>query len=92
MGNDMIVYKLDMLLAERKMTSIDLARALETTEQTISRIKTGKLKAMRTSTLDRLCEVFDCQPSDIMEHISEEDAVERYGEQFVTEYKAYHAR
>ena len=63
----MIVFNLDKLLAERKMHSVELAKELDCTVQTISRIKTGKIRAFRISTIDKLCEYFQCQPGDIIE-------------------------
>ena len=40
--------------------------------------------------LDRICEVFDCQPGDLLEYLSDEEAEKRYGETFLEEYKKYH--
>ena len=85
----MIVFNLDKLLIQRKMQSVELAQELGCTVQTVSRIKTGKIRAFRIETINALCEYFDCQPGDIIEYIDEEEAVRRYGEQYVQDYKEY---
>ena len=81
------MFNLDKLLASRKMQSVELAEKLECTVQTVSRIKNGKIRALR---IDRICEVFDCQPGDLLEYLSDEEAEKRYGETFLEEYKKYH--
>lgn len=86
----MIVINLDKLLTERKMQSLELAKKLGLTVQTISHIKTGKVKAFRLDTMDALCECLGCQPGDILEHVTEDEAARRFGPQFVDEYKAFH--
>ncbi|PLX66221.1 MAG: transcriptional regulator [Denitrovibrio sp.] len=63
-----IIIKLDVLLAERKMKSMDLARLIGITEQNLSVLKTGKAKAVRFSTLEAICKYLDCQPGDIIEY------------------------
>lgn len=83
----MIVVNLDRLLAQRKMRSTELADKLGCTVQTVSRIKTGKIKSLRMDTLDALCEQFACQPGDVLEYISEGDAVERFGADFVAAHR-----
>lgn len=85
----MIVFNLDKLLIQRKMQSVELARELGCTVQTISRIKTGKIRAFRIETINQLCEFFQCQPGDIIEYVDEEEAIARYGEQYVQDYKEY---
>lgn len=82
----MIIFNIDKLLAERKMHSVELARRLDCTVQTVSRLKTGKSKALRLDTLDDICRVFECQPADVLEYISEEEAIRRYGKEFVENY------
>ena len=68
------MFNLDKLLASRKMQSVELAEKLECTVQTVSRIKNGKIRALRIGSLDRICEVFDCQPGDLLEYLSDEEA------------------
>ena len=84
-----IVFNLDKLLAQRKMQSAELARELGCTVQTVSRIKTGKIRAFRIETINDLCEFFQCQPGDIIEYVDEQEAIQRYGEQYVRDYKEY---
>lgn len=87
----MIVINLDKLLAERKMRSVELAERLGTTVQTVSRIKKGKVRAFRLDALDALCECFGCQPGDLLEYVTEEQAAQRFGDRFVADYKAFHS-
>ena len=49
------MFNLDKLLASRKMQSVELAEKLECTVQTVSRIKNGKIRALRIGSLDRIC-------------------------------------
>lgn len=63
-----IIINLDVVLAKRKMKSIELAKLIGITEQNLSILKTGKAKAIRISTLDAICEHLSCQPGDILEH------------------------
>ena len=86
------MFKLDKLLAERKMTLAELAQALGCDIQVVSRIKNGRVRAFKIETLAALCEFFDCQPSDIMESVDEEEAVRRYGEQFARDQQEYLSR
>ena len=86
----MIVIKLDTLLSERKMQSVELAKQLGCTVQTISRFKTGKVRAVRLEMLDALCELFNCQPGDVLEYVSEEEASQRFSSEFISEYRRSH--
>lgn len=63
-----IVINLDVILAMRKMKSVELAKLIEITEQNLSILKTGKAKAIRISTLDAICKHLKCQPGDILEY------------------------
>lgn len=64
----MIIVNLDVMLAKRKMKVSDLADQVGITLANISILKNGKAKAVRLETLDKICEVLDCQPGDILEH------------------------
>lgn len=64
-----IILHLDRVMADRKMTLNELADKVGITNVNMSRIKTGKVRAIRFSTLDAICEVLDCQPGDILRHI-----------------------
>ena len=63
-----IISNLDILLARRKMTLTELAERVGVSVVNLSKLKTGKSRAIRFSTLDAICEVLDCQPGDIMEY------------------------
>lgn len=62
-----IVVRLDVMLAQRKMKSKDLAEQIGITEQNLSLLKSGKVKGVRFETLARICEVLECQPGDLLE-------------------------
>lgn len=67
-----IVVNLDVMLAKRKMSSLELANKIGITQANLSILKTGKAKAIRFSTLDAICKELDCQPADILEYINED--------------------
>lgn len=62
-----IVVNLDVMLAKRKMRSKELAEAIGITETNLSLLKSGKVKGVRFSTLEKICETLDCQPGDLLE-------------------------
>lgn len=62
----MIIVNLDVMLATRKMNLQTLASHVDITIQNLSILKTGKAKAIRFSTLKKLCEVLACQPADLL--------------------------
>ncbi|MDE6659335.1 MAG: helix-turn-helix transcriptional regulator [Eubacterium sp.] len=66
-----IVVNLDVMLAKRKMSSLELAEKIGITPANLSILKTGKAKAVRFSTLDAICKELDCQPGDILEFVEE---------------------
>lgn len=68
-----IIVNLDVMLAKRKMKSNELAILIGITTANLSILKTGKARAIRFSTLEAICKVLDCQPSDILEYTKEED-------------------
>lgn len=61
-----ICINLDIMMAKRKMRLKTLAKEVGITEANLSVLKNGKAKAVRLSTLDKLCEVLECQPGDIL--------------------------
>ena len=63
----MIIVNLDVMMARRKMSSGELAEKIGITQANLSVLKTGKAKAVRFSTLEQICRVWDCQPGDILE-------------------------
>ena len=69
----MIIIRLDRVLADRKMRLNDLAAQVGISNVNLSYLKTGKVKAIRFSTLDAICKVLHCQPGDILEYVEDED-------------------
>ena len=71
-----IIVNVDVMLARRKMKLNTLAELVGITPQNLSVLKTGRAKAIRFSTLERLCEALHCQPGDILayERLSEPSA------------------
>lgn len=63
-----ILVRLDVLLAERKMKSRELAQFIGITEPNLSLLKSGKVKGMRFDTLEKICEALQCQPGDLLEY------------------------
>ena len=63
-----IVFNIDVMLARRKMSLTTLAEKVGITPANMSVLKTGKAKAIRVSTLLRLCQALDCQPGDLLEY------------------------
>ncbi|MBQ1517184.1 MAG: helix-turn-helix transcriptional regulator [Clostridia bacterium] len=68
-----IIVNLDVMMAKRKISAGDLSDAVGITPANLSILKNNKAKAVRFSTLCKLCEVLDCQPGDILEYRKEED-------------------
>ena len=69
-----IVVNLDVMMAKRKISSSQLAEQIDLTPANLSILKNNKAKAIRFSTLiARICKALDCQPSDILEYIPEEE-------------------
>ena len=67
----MIIVNLDVMMAKRKISSQNLAERIGITQANLSILKTGKGKAIRFSTLNKICEVLDCTPGDILEYRKE---------------------
>ena len=63
----MIVVNLDVMMARRKISSQELADKIGITQANLSILKNNKGKAIRFSTLDKICEVLDCKPGDILD-------------------------
>lgn len=63
-----IILRLDRVMADRKISLKDLAEQVGIANINLSKIKTGKVSAIRFSTLNAICEVLDCQPGDILEY------------------------
>ena len=67
-----IVVKLDVMLAQRKMRSKELARRIGITEQNLSLLKLGKVNGVRFQTLAKICHELRCQPGDLLVYRDEE--------------------
>lgn len=68
-----IEINLDVVLAKRKMSSLELANRIGITPANLSILKTGKAKAIRFSTLEAICRELNCQPGDILTFLGEKD-------------------
>ena len=68
-----IMINLDVLLAQKKMSSGELADRIGITQANLSILKTNKARAVRFSTLDSLCRVLNCQPGDLLAYVPDED-------------------
>jgi putative transcriptional regulator len=67
-----IIVNLDVMLAKRKMRSRDLAQQIGIAEQNVSLLKSGKVKGVRFDTLEKICDILQCQPGDILEYRPDE--------------------
>lgn len=67
-----IILRLDRVMADRKMSLNELADKVGISNVNLSKIKTGKVSAIRFSTLNAICDVLDCQPGDILEFTRDE--------------------
>ena len=68
-----IILRLDRVMADRKMSLNELSARVGISNVNLSNLKTGKVKAIRFSTLEGICDVLDCQPGDILEYIPDEE-------------------
>ena len=68
-----IILRLDRVMADRKMSLNELSARVGISNVNLSNLKTGKVKAVRFSTLETICDVLDCQPGDILEYRREEE-------------------
>lgn len=68
-----IVIHIDVMLAKRKMSVTELTEKVGITMANLSITKNGKAKAIRFSTLEKICEALECQPGDILEYVPDEE-------------------
>ena len=68
-----IILRLDRVMADRKINLKDLSEQVGIAHVNLSKIKTGKVSAIRFSTLNAICKALDCQPGDILEYQEDED-------------------
>ena len=66
-----IILRLDRMMADRKVSLKDLAEKIGISNVNLSKMKTGKISAIRFSTLEAICEALECQPGDILEYSKE---------------------
>lgn len=71
-----IIIRLDRVLADRKMQLSELSDLVGVSLANLSNLKTGKVRAIRFSTLESICEILECQPGDILEYHNEEKSPE----------------
>ncbi|KUE73489.1 XRE family transcriptional regulator [Candidatus Methanomethylophilus sp. 1R26] len=69
-----IVLRLDRVMADRKVSLNQLAKMVGISNVNLSNIKTGKICAIRFSTLNGICRALDCQPGDILEYIDDDES------------------
>ncbi len=67
-----IILRLDRVMADKKISLNELAEKVGISNVNLSKIKTGKVSAIRFSTLNAICDVLDCQPGDILEFTKDE--------------------
>ncbi|MBT3241973.1 MAG: helix-turn-helix transcriptional regulator [Bacteroidetes bacterium] len=70
-----VIVNLDVMLAKRKMKLSELANRTGLSLTNLSLIKTGKIKGIRFNTLNQFCDILDCQPGDLLEHIRDEPSM-----------------
>lgn len=75
----MIIINIDVMMARRKMSLTTLSERVGITMANMSILKTGKARAVRLETLNRLCEVLECQPADLLEYRPDEKGVDDGG-------------
>ncbi|TQS77691.1 helix-turn-helix domain-containing protein [Candidatus Methanarcanum hacksteinii] len=68
-----IILRLDRVMADRKMSLNQLTELVGISNVNLSKIKTGKISAIRFSTLNGICKALNCQPGDILEYVEEEE-------------------
>lgn len=67
-----IIFRLDRVMADRKISLNELAKRIDLTDSNLSILKTGKARAIRVSTLHAICRELQCQPGDLLEYTPDE--------------------
>ncbi|MGJ8624118.1 MAG: helix-turn-helix domain-containing protein [Yoonia sp.] len=70
-----IIVRLDVALAQRKMTSRDLAATIGISEQNLSMLRSGKARGVRFNTLEAICKALECQPGDLLEFVELDESI-----------------
>ena len=73
----MIIVNIDVMLAKRKMSVTELSEKVGITMANMSLLKNGKVKGIKFSTLEKICEVLKCQPGDLLEYVEDKDEDEK---------------
>ena len=68
-----IILRLDRVMADRKMSLKELSEKVGVSNVKLSKMKTGKISAIRFSTLEAICEALNCQPGDILEYVKDDE-------------------
>jgi len=68
----MIIMRIDVMLAKRKMSLTELSERVGITMANLSILKTGKAKAVKLETLNKICQALQCQPGDLLEYAEDE--------------------
>lgn len=68
-----IILRLDRVMADRKISLKELSEKVGVSNVNLSKIKTGKISAIRFSTLEAICKTLECQPGDILEYKPDEE-------------------
>ncbi|TDM16582.1 helix-turn-helix domain-containing protein [Macrococcoides canis] len=68
----MIIVRLDRVMADRKVKLNELSEMVDVSVANLSNLETGKVKAVRFSTLEAICKALDCQPGDLFEYVGDE--------------------
>ncbi|HSN67509.1 MAG TPA: helix-turn-helix transcriptional regulator [Fusibacter sp.] len=80
-----IILRLDRVMADRKMSLLSLSNAVGISNVNLSNMKTGKIKAIRFSTLNEICKVLKCQPGDILEYVEGDENDENEDSEIIVE-------
>lgn len=70
-----IILRLDRVMADRKMSLNELSEIVGVSNVNLSKLKTGKVSAVRFSTLNAICKALKCQPGDVLEYVDDEETV-----------------
>ena len=68
-----IIFRLDRVMADRKISLGELAKRIDLTDSNLSILKTGKAKAIRIETMNAICRELNCQPGDLLEYKPDEN-------------------
>ncbi|MDH5478776.1 MAG: helix-turn-helix transcriptional regulator [Nitrospinota bacterium] len=68
-----IIFRLDRVMADRKISLTELAERIQLTNSNLSILKTGKARAIRISTLEAICRELKCQPGDLLEYSADDE-------------------